>query len=156
MVAEAVSCSSSTKSTRGSQEQPAEQKNNKNNNYKTDDSNQPTLEDLNVVGEMGLTPLRTCAHPMGGHPSDTSSDEHMPSPMLRLTYSNPQAAGALLAPACRPLTTQPYPATEPRMEAGFGRSTWAKTDPDQSQMMDAVEWTAIDGSQQRRIRVFDF
>ena len=35
---------------------------------------------------------------MGGHPSDSSSNEHMPTPMLRLTYSNQQAAGALVGP----------------------------------------------------------
>ena len=63
-----------------------------------DDSNQPTLEDLNVIDEMGPTPLRTRVHPMGGHPSDSSSNEHMPTPMLRLTYSNQQAAGALVGP----------------------------------------------------------
>ena len=87
-----------------------------------DDSNQPTLEDLNVIGGMGPTPLRTRIHRMGGHPSDSSSDEHMPSPMLRLTYSNPQAAGASVGPMYRPLTAQQYPANEPLMEEGFGRS----------------------------------
>ena len=69
-----------------------------------DNSNQPTLEDLNVIGEMGVTPLRTRVHPMGGHLSDSSSDEHVPSPMMRLTYSNPQAAGALVGPAYRSLS----------------------------------------------------
>ena len=59
-----------------------------------DDSNRPTLEDLKVIGEMQPTPLRTRVHPTGGHPSDPSSDEHMRSRMLRLTYSNPQASGA--------------------------------------------------------------
>ena len=63
-----------------------------------DDSNQPTLEDLNVIGEMGPTPPRTHVHPMGGNPSDSSCDEHMPSPTLVLTYSNPQAAAALVGP----------------------------------------------------------
>ena len=87
------------------------------------DANEPTLEDLNVIGEMGPTPLRTRVHPMGGHPSDSYSDEHMPSPMLRLTYSNPQAAGALAGPTYRPLTTQQYPANERGVEEGFGRST---------------------------------
>ena len=71
-----------------------------------DDSNQPTLLDLAIIVEMGPTPLRTHVHPMGGHPSDSSSDDHMPSSMLRLTYSNPQAAGALVVPTYRPLTTQ--------------------------------------------------
>ena len=81
-----------------------------------DDSNQPTVEDLNVIGETGRTPLRTRVSFMGGHPSDSSSDKHMPSPMLRLTYSNPQAAGALVGPTYRSLTTQQYPANKPRME----------------------------------------
>ena len=72
-----------------------------------DDSNQPTLEELNVIGEMGPTPLRARVHPMGGHLSDSSSEKHMPSPMLRLSYSNPQAAAALVGPTYRPLTTQP-------------------------------------------------
>ena len=121
-----------------------------------DDSNQPTLEDLNVISEVGRTPLRARIHPMGGHPSDSSSHQHMPSPMLRLTYSNPQAAGALVGPTYRPLTTQQHPANEPRMEEGFGRSTWAQADPNRSRMMDAVEWTAIDGSRVRRVRVVDF
>ena len=102
-------------------------------------SNQPTLEDLKVIGEMGLTPLRTRVHPMAGHLSDSSSDEHMPSPMLRLTYSNPQAAGALEGPTYRPLTTQQYLANELRMEEGFGRSSWAQADPNRSRIMDAVE-----------------
>ena len=48
-----------------------------------DDANQPTLEDLNFIREMGPMPLRTRAHPMRGHRSDSSSDEHMPS--LKLT-----------------------------------------------------------------------
>ena len=94
-----------------------------------DDSNQPTIEDPKVIGEMGPTPLGTRVHPMGGHPSDSSSDKHMPSHMLRLTYRIPQAAGALVAPTYRPLTTQPYPASEPRMKKGFGMSTWAQADP---------------------------
>ena len=51
---------------------------------------------------------------------------------------------------------QPYPANEPRMEEGFGRSTWAQSDANQSRMMDAVEWTAIDGSRVRRVTVVDF
>ena len=93
------------------------------------DSNQPTLEDGNDIGEMGPTPLRMRVHPMDGHLSNSSSDEHFPSPMLRLTYSNPQAAGALVGPLYRPMTTQQYPANEPRMEAGFGRSSWAQVDP---------------------------
>ena len=111
-----------------------------------DDPDQPTLEELNVTGEMGPTPLRTRVVPMGGHPSDSSSNEHMPSPMLRLTYSNPQTAGALVGPMYRPLTTQQYPANEPRMANGFGRATWTQEDPNRSRMMDALEWTAIDGS----------
>ena len=93
---------------------------------------------------------------MGGHPLESSSDEHMPSSMLRLTYSNPQAAGALVGRTYRPLTTQQHPAREPRMQEVFGRSTWAQADPNRSQMMDAVEWTANDGSQVRRVRVVDF
>ena len=121
-----------------------------------DDANQPTLEDLNVIGEMGPTPLRTRIHPVGGHPSDSSSDEHMPSPMLRLTYSDPQAASALVGPTYKPLTTQQHPANEPRMQEGFGSSFWAQADPNRSRMMDAVEWTAIGGSRVRRIRVADF
>ena len=98
----------------------------------------------------------TRVHPIGGNPSDSSSDEHMPSLMLRLTYSNPQAAGALVGPMYRPLTTQQYPANEPRKEEGFGRSTWAQFDPNRKRMMDAVEWTAIDGSRVRRVRVVEF
>ena len=120
-----------------------------------DDSNQPTSEDLNVIGEMGPTALRIGVHFMGGHPSVSTSDEHMPSPMLRLTYSNLQATGALVGPTHRPLTTQPYQANELRMEEGFGRSTWPQADPNGSGMMDA-DWTAIDGSQVRRVRVMDF
>ena len=120
------------------------------------DCNQPTLDDLNIIGKVGLTPLRTHVHPMGGHPSDSSSDEHMHSSMLRLTYSNPQAAGALAGPTYRPLTTHQYPANEPRMEEGFGRSTWVQGDPNRSRMMVAVEWTAIGGSQVRRVGVVDF
>ena len=108
------------------------------------------------MGEMGPTPLKTRVRPMGGHPSDSSSDEHMPRPMLKLTYSNPQAAAALVGPTYRPLTTQQYPANEPQMEEGFGRSAWAEADPNRSRMMDAVEWTAIDGSRVRRVRVVDF
>ena len=95
----------------------------------TDGSNQPTLEDMKVICEMGPTPLRTRVYPMGGHLSDSSSDEHMPSPMLRVTYSNPQAASALVGPTYRLLTTQPYLANEPRMEEGFGMSAWAEADP---------------------------
>ena len=114
------------------------------------DCNQPTLKDLNVIGDMGSTPLRTCVYPMGGHPSDSSSDDHMPSLMLRLTYSNPQAASALVGPTHRTLTTQQYRANEPRMAEGFGRSTWARADPDRRRMMDAVESTAMDGSPVRR------
>ena len=121
-----------------------------------DDSNQPTLEDLNVIGEMGPRPLRTRVHPMGGHPSDLSSDEHMPSPMLSLTYSNPQAAGALVAPTYKSLNTQQYPVNELRMHEGFGRSIWVQADRNRSRMMDAVEWTAIDGSRVRGVRVVDF
>ena len=121
-----------------------------------DDSNQPTLEDLNVIGEMGPTPLRTRGHFMGGHPSDSSSEEHMPSIMLRFTYKNPQAASALVGPTYRPLTTQQHLAREPRMEEGFGRSTWAQADPDRRRMMDAVELMAIHGSRVRRVRVVDF
>ena len=121
-----------------------------------DDSNQPTLEDLNVIGEMGPTPLGTRVHPMGGHPSDSSSDKHMPGQMLRLTYRIPQAAGALVGPTYRPLTTQPYPASEPRMEKGFGMSTWAQADHNRSRRMDAVEWLAIECSRVRRVRVVDF
>ena len=79
-----------------------------------DDSDQPTLEDRNVIGEMRRTPLRTGVHPMGGHLSDSSSDEHMAGPVLRLTYSNPQAAGALVGPTYKPLTTEQHPANEPR------------------------------------------
>ena len=97
-----------------------------------DDSNQPTLEELNVIGEMGPTPLRTCVHPLGGHPPDSSSYEHMPSLMLRLTYRNLQAGGLLVGPSYRPMTTQQYPAKVPRMKDGFGRSTWARADPNQS------------------------
>ena len=159
MVAEAVSCFSSTKTPRGAEERPAEQKNNKKNNNKMivmDDCNEPTVEYLNVIGNMGPTPLRTRVHPMGGHPSDSSCDEHMPRPMLRLTYSNPQGAGALVGPLYRPMTTQQYPAKEPLMEEGFGRSSWAQGDPNRNRMMDAVEWTAIDGSRVRRVRVVDF
>ena len=120
------------------------------------DSNQPTLEDLNVIGEMGPTPLRTRVRPMGGHPSGSSSDEHMPSPMLRLTYSNPQAASALVGPTYRPLIMQQYPANELRMEESFGRSAWAQADPNRGRMIDAVKWTAIDGSRVHRVRVVDF
>ena len=120
-----------------------------------DDSNQPTLGDLNVISWMGPTPLRTRVHPTGGHPSDSSSDEHMPSLMLRLTYRDPQAAGALVGPTYRPLTTQQHPANEPWMGEGFRRSTWAQADPNRSQMMDAVEWTTIDGSRVRQVRVVD-
>ena len=79
----------------------------------------------------------------------------MPSPMLRLTYSNPEAAGALVGPTYRPLTTQPYSAIELRMEEGFGRSIWAQADPNRSRMMDGVEWTPIDGSRVRRVRAVD-
>ena len=93
---------------------------------------------------------------MGGHPLDSSSDEHMLSRVLRLTYSSPQAASALVGPTYRPLTTQQRPANEPRMEEGFGRSTWAQVDPNRSQMMNAVEWTAIDGSRVHQVRVVDF
>ena len=39
---------------------------------------------------------------------------------------------------------------------GVGRSTWALADPNRNRMMDAVEWTAIDGSRVRRTRVVDF
>ena len=80
----------------------------------------------------------------------------MPSATLSSTYSNPQAAGALVGATYRPLTTQQHPANEPRMEEGFGRSTWAQVNPNRSRMMDAVEWTAIDGSRVRRVRVLDF
>ena len=111
-----------------------------------DHSNQPRLEDLNVIGEMGPTPLRIRVHPMGGHPWDSPFDEHMPSPMLRLTYNNPQAAGALVGPMYWPLTTQQHPAKEPPMEEGFGRSISAQADPNRSQMIDAVGGTAINGS----------
>ena len=104
-----------------------------------DDSYQPILEDLNVTGEMGPTPLRRSVHPMGRHLSDSSSDEHMPSPMLRLTYSEQQPACALVGPTYRPLTMQHYLAKEPRMEEGFSRSTRAQADPNGGQMMDAVE-----------------
>ena len=121
-----------------------------------DDSNQRTLEDLNVIGEMGPTPLRTRVHPMGGHPLESSSDDNMPSSMLRLTYRNPHAAGALVGRTYRILTTQQHPANKLPMEEGFGRSTWAQADPNQGQMMDAVEWTAIDGSQVPQLRVVDF
>ena len=121
-----------------------------------DDSNQHTLDDLNVIGKTGPTPLRTRVHPMGGHPSDSSSDEHMPRPMLRLTYGNSQAAGALVGPTYRPLTTPQHLANEPQMEEGFGRSTWAQADPNRNRMMDAVELTAIDGSRVRRVQVVDF
>ena len=121
-----------------------------------DDSNEPTLEDLNVIGETGPTPLRTSVLPMGGRQSDSYFDEHMPSPMLRLTYSNPQAAGALVGPTYRPLSTQQYPVNEPQMEEGFGRSAWAQADPNRSRMMDTVEWTAIDGTRVRRVRGVDF
>ena len=76
--------------------------------------------------------------------------------MLRLTYSNPQAAGALVGPTYRFLTTQQHPANKPRMEESFGRSTWAQADSSRSQMMDAVGWTAVDGSQVHQIRVLDF
>ena len=120
-----------------------------------DDSNQPTLEGLDVTGEMGPTPLRRHIHPMGGHPSDSSSDEHMPSPMLRLTNSNPQGAGGLIGPMYRPLTTQQYPANERRMEEAFGRSTWAQADPNRRRMIDAIQWTATDGSRVRHVRVVD-
>ena len=121
-----------------------------------DYSNLPTLEDLNVIGEMIPAPLRTRVHPMGGHPLDSSSNKHMPSPMLRPTYSNPQAAGALVGCTYRPLTIQLYPANERLMEEGFGRSTWAQADANRSRMMNAVEWMAIDGSRVRRVRVVDF
>ena len=120
------------------------------------DSNQATLEDLNVIGETGPTPLRTRVLPIGGHPSDSSSDEHMPSQMLRSTYSNQPAGGAFVGPTYRPLSTQQYPAKELRMEEGVSRSTWHQTYPNESQMMDAVEWTAIDGSRVHRVRVVDF
>ena len=93
---------------------------------------------------------------MGGCPLDSSSDEHMPSLMLGLTYSNLQAARALVGPTYRPLTTQQHPANQPRVEEGFGRSTWAQADPNRSRMMNAVEWTAIDGSRVRRVRFVDF
>ena len=121
-----------------------------------DDSNQPTLEDLNIIGEMGPTPLRTRVHPLGRHPSDISSDEHMPSLMLRSTCSHLQAAGAFVGPTYRPLTTQQYLANEQRIEEGFSRSTWAQADPNRSRMMDAVKWTAMDGSQMRQVRVVEF
>ena len=68
----------------------------------------------------------------------------------------PAGACALVGPTYRPLTTQQYSANEPRMEEGFGRSPWAEADPNRSRMMDAVEWTAIDSSQMRRVRVLDF
>ena len=97
-----------------------------------DDSIQPTLEDLNVTGGLGPTPLRTRARPMVGHPLDSSSNKHMLSPMLRMTYSNPQGAVALVGPTYRPLTTQQQPTNEPRMEEGFGRSTSAQADPNRS------------------------
>ena len=42
------------------------------------------------------------------------------------------------------------------MEEGFGRSTWAEADPNRSQTMDVVGWTAIDGSRVRQVRVVDF
>ena len=93
---------------------------------------------------------------MGGHPSNSSTDEHMPSRMLRLSYSDRQAAGALAGTTYRPLTTQQHPVNEPRKEEGFGRSSWAQADPDESRMMDAVKWTPIDGSRVRRVRVVDF
>ena len=121
-----------------------------------DYSNQPTLEDLNVIGEMGPTPLRTRLHPMGGHPSDSSSDEHMPSSMLRLNYSNPQAANALVRPTYRPLTTQQHSASELQMEEGFGRSSWARVDPNRSRKMDAFDRTVMGGSRVRRVQVVDF
>ena len=54
------------------------------------------------------------------------------------------------------MTTQQYPANEKRMEEGFRRRTWAQADPNRSRMMDAVEWTAVDGSRVRRVRVVDF
>ena len=92
-------------------------------------SSLPIVEDLNVIGKMGPTQLRTRIHPMDGHPSDSPSDEHMPCPMVRLTYSNPQAAGALVGPTYRPSNTQQYLANEPRMEKGFGRSSWPQADP---------------------------
>ena len=121
-----------------------------------DNSNQPTLQHLNVIGEMGLTPLQTRVHPMGGHPSDSSSDDHMPSLMLRLTYSNPQAARALVGSTYRPLTTQQHPTSKLRMQEGFGRSDSAQVDPNRSRLKDAVECMAIDGSAVRRVRVVDF
>ena len=121
-----------------------------------DDSNQPKLEDLSVIGEIGPTPLRTHVHPMGGHLSDSSCDEHMPSLRLRVNYSNPQAASVWVGPTYRPLTTQQHRANELRMEEGFSRATSAQADPNRSRMMDAVEWTAIDGSRVRRVRVVDF
>ena len=104
-----------------------------------DDSNQPTVEDLNVIGEMGPSPLRTRVYPMAGHPSDSSSDEHMLSPMSRLTYSNPQGAGAFVGLTYKPLTTEQYLANEPRSEEGFSGSIGARTDPNRSRMMDAVQ-----------------
>ena len=76
--------------------------------------------------------------------------------MLGFIYSNPQAAGEFVGPTYRPLTTQQYPANVPRMEEGFGRSTWAQADPNRRRRMDAVEWTAIDGSRVCRVRVVDF
>ena len=42
------------------------------------------------------------------------------------------------------------------MEEGFGRSTRAQADPNRRQMIDAVEWTAIDGSRVRWARVVNF
>ena len=42
------------------------------------------------------------------------------------------------------------------MQEGFSRSTWAQADPNRSRLMDAVQWTAIDGSRVRRVQVVDF
>ena len=69
---------------------------------------------------------------MGGHPSDSSWDENMPSPMLRLTCSNLQAAGALMGPMYSPMTTPQHPMNEPRIQEGFRRSSWAQADPNRS------------------------
>ena len=88
--------------------------------------------------------------------SDSFSDKHIPSLMLQLIYSSPQAAGALIGPSYRPMTTQQYLPNEPRIEEGFSRSTWPRADPNRSRMMDAVEWTAIGGSRVRRVLVLDF
>ena len=108
------------------------------------DSNYPALEDLNVIGEIGhaLATINAPMLPSSQSPADSSSAALQ---TLRPTWTWPGApatTGPMMGALGSPQPVLPS-------EEGFGWANWAQANPNRNCMVDAVEWTNINGSRVR-------